>query len=101
MTRQKSKNTQPDQTHPMTLLPKRTTSPEMDNRKGNRVNRFANKFAYPTAAVGGGKKEKEVEVASVEGDATPVAKQEEDGRIEHLRVSGGVREEEDAAAAGN
>ena len=81
MTRQKSKNTQPDQKHPM--LPKKTTSPEIDSRKSNRANRFANKFAYPTAA--GGKKEKEVDIASV-GDTTPAA------GVEHLRVSGGVKD---------
>ena len=67
------------------MLPKRTTSPEMDSRKSNRANRFANKFAYPTAAA---KKERELQVTSVE-DPTPVAATE----MEHLRVSGGVKED--------
>ena len=45
LTRQKSKNTQPDSTHPVTLFPKKTDSPEFANRKGgNRATRLINKI---------------------------------------------------------
>ena len=80
LTRQKSKNTQPDQTSPITLLPKRTSSPEMDSRKSNRANRFMNKFGaggygrpYPGANATVTEEEKSSEKAT--------------GAPEHLRVS--------------
>ena len=42
--------------HPM--LPKRTTSPQMDGKKATRANRFMNKFAYPTpSGTNGGEQE--------------------------------------------
>ena len=47
LTRQKSKNTQPDKTHPITLLPKKTISPEMESRKSNRTERLMKKMGGP------------------------------------------------------
>lgn len=46
LTRQKSKNTQPDLTHPQTLLPKKTTSPELKKR----MNRFTSEYAARKAS---------------------------------------------------
>ena len=45
LTRQKSQNTKPDQTHPQTLMPKKTISPEI--KEGRKTNKFSNKFAHP------------------------------------------------------
>ena len=52
LTRQKSKNTQPDRTHPITLLPKKTVSPEMENRKSNRTERLIQKMGSGPPRIG-------------------------------------------------
>ena len=44
LTRQKSLNTKPDKTHPVTLQPKVTDSPELDGRRNNRAAKLLNKM---------------------------------------------------------
>lgn len=44
LTRQKSMNTKPDPVAPITLLPKKTDSPEMESRRSNRAQKLINKL---------------------------------------------------------